>query len=44
MGVTRYDSLDELLKVSDVVSVHALLNDETKHLINQKNIKLMKKE
>eukprot|EP01080_Neovahlkampfia_damariscottae_P004168 gene4168-7478_t len=44
LNIKRYDDLDELLKDSDVVSVHALLNDETKYLINQKNIKLMKKD
>jgi C-terminal binding protein len=43
LGVTRIDDLNSLLSKSDVVSVHALLNSETKHLINQKNIVHMKK-
>ncbi len=32
-GVTRVASLDELLRVSDVLSLHAYLNDETRGLI-----------
>jgi len=35
-------SLPELLKESDFVSVHALLNKETRHLIGEKEFKLMK--
>jgi len=38
-----YVSLEELLKQSDVVSIHCLLTDETHHLINRNNIGLMKK-
>lgn len=39
-----YDNveLDELLKKSDIVSLHIPLSDETKHLINEKHLKLMK--
>lgn len=36
-------SLDKLLSLSDIVSIHTSLNPETKHLINQNNILLMKK-
>lgn len=42
MGL-KYVSLNELLKNSDIVSLHLPLNDKTKHIINNKNIKLMKK-
>lgn len=38
-----YVTLEELLKQSDVVSIHCLLTDETHHLINKNNIGLMKK-
>ena len=34
--------LDELLKNSDVISVHVALNDDTKNLINSEKIKQMK--
>ncbi|MEI8337532.1 MAG: D-glycerate dehydrogenase [bacterium] len=35
-------SLDELLKQSDVVSLHVPLLDSTKHLINEEKFKIMK--
>jgi glycerate dehydrogenase len=35
--------LDELLKVSDVVSIHCPLFPETQNLINKDTLKLMKK-
>ena len=35
-------SLDELLKTSDIVSIHAPLNEKTKGLIGYEQIKLMK--
>jgi D-lactate dehydrogenase len=38
----RYVSFDEVLKESDVVSLHLALNDDTKHIINTANIKKMK--
>lgn len=37
------ESLANLLKESDVVSLHVPLNDETRHLIGQKELSLMKK-
>ena len=40
-GITMV-SLPELLKQSDFVSIHCLLNDETRHLIGEKELKLMK--
>ena len=41
-GATFYDSVDEVLKVSDVVSIHVPLLDSTHHLINEARLKLMK--
>ena len=39
----RYVSLDELLKTSDIVSLHCPLNDSTYHLLGQREFSLMKK-
>ena len=41
-GIT-YAPLEELLKNSDIVSIHAPYTKETRYLINQKNIRLMKR-
>ncbi len=41
MGV-RYLSLEELLRESDIVSIHVPLTKETEHLIGEKELKLMK--
>lgn len=38
----KYVELDELLKNSDVISLHAPLTDENFHMINEEKIKLMK--
>lgn len=38
----KYASLTSLLKKSDIVTLHVPLTPKTKHLINQKNIKLIK--
>ncbi len=35
-------SLDELMKTADFVSIHALLNDDTHHLVGEKELALMK--
>ncbi|WP_291400987.1 D-2-hydroxyacid dehydrogenase [Daejeonella sp.] len=39
----KWTSLDELLKVSDVVSIHCPLFPETQNLINKNTLNLMKK-
>lgn len=36
-------SLDELLRVSDIISIHVPLTDDTFHMINEANITKMKK-
>ncbi|GBD34809.1 Phenyllactate dehydrogenase [bacterium HR35] len=38
----KYVSLEELLKNSDVITIHVNLNPSTYHLINKENIKLIK--
>mgnify|MGYP003754430955 FL=1 len=40
----KYVDLDELLKASDIVSVHLPLTDETRGLISEEKLKLMKKD
>lgn len=42
LGVT-YTTLNEIFQKSDIISLHCLLNDETKHLINRDSLALMKK-
>jgi len=39
----KYVSLEELLKNSDVITIHVNLNPSTYHLINKENIKLIKR-
>lgn len=39
----NYVSLEELMKQSDIISLHCPLTEETKHLVNGKTIGLMKK-
>jgi len=40
--VTRYETVEEVLQVSDVVSLHPLLDDTTFHLMNEERLNLMK--
>ena len=40
LGV-RYVELDELLRLSDVVSIHVKLTDESRHLIGRRELELM---
>ena len=39
----KYVSVDNILKNSDIITLHAPLNEHTKHIINKRNIKLIKK-
>lgn len=43
VGARRGDSLDTLLATSDIVSIHAPLNPETRHLIDAKALAKMKR-
>ena len=38
----KYHSLDEVLKTSDIVTIHMPLTNETKNLINKEKLELMK--
>lgn len=38
LSVKRVNTLDELLQMSDVISIHCWLSNETRYLINKKNI------
>lgn len=38
----RYLSFEELLSQSDIISLHAPLNEHTRHMINKENISLIK--
>ena len=41
-GIEKADDLEALLEASDVVSIHAVLNAETRHLIGARELGLMK--
>ncbi len=41
-GIKLVDTLPELLRQSDFVSINPLLNDETRHMIGEKEFRLMK--
>ena len=43
LGLTYVDSMDEVLKQADIVSIHLHLNDETRGIIGKREIGLMKK-
>lgn len=43
-GATYFDSVDEVLKIADVVSIHVPLLPETTHLINAERLALMKRD
>ena len=42
-NVTQVNSIKNLLKKSDVISLHVHLNNNTKNLINKNNLRIMKK-
>lgn len=42
LGV-EFKSLDELLKICDIISIHCPLNEETRRMIGKKEIDMMKK-
>jgi D-3-phosphoglycerate dehydrogenase len=42
-SVQRADSIEDVLKVSDIVTLHTNLTDETRHLMNSKRLAIMKK-
>ena len=42
VGVRRGDALDELLTTSDIISLHAPLNEETRHIIDAEAVARMK--
>lgn len=43
-GVRKVDTLEELLKTSDFVSLHTPLVEETRHLISRRELAMMKPE
>ena len=42
MGVRVYEDLDDLMRESDIVSIHVPMIEETYHLIDDRRIRLMK--
>lgn len=42
-GIEKYDSLTDLIKASDFISLHAVLNGETRHIIGKNELSVMKK-
>ena len=42
VGITRVRTLDELLAQTDVLSLHCPLNDETRHIIAERELALLK--
>lgn len=42
LGVTRCESLDELLRTADLVSLHVPLNGETRHLLSERELAVLK--
>lgn len=41
-GATFYPSVEDVLKISDIVSLHVPLNESTHHLISLEHLKMMK--
>lgn len=42
-GVTKADSIDDIFRMSDIVSLHCPLNKETSEIVNAAHLSLMKK-
>ena len=42
-GVERYEDLDALIRDADIISLHAPLTEETRHIIGKKQLDLMDK-
>lgn len=42
INIAMVDNLDELLRESDIVTIHAALSPETYHMIGERELKLMK--
>ena len=43
-GVTLYSNFEDVLKISDAISLHLPLTPETEHMISMPQLKLMKKD
>ncbi len=43
LGVERVASLEELLKKSDAISIHVSLTEESRHMLGEKQLKMMKR-
>ena len=41
-GIIKYNNLIEMLRECDFISLHAVLNEETKHLIGEKELSVIK--
>jgi D-3-phosphoglycerate dehydrogenase len=43
LGIIKEEELHALLEKSDFISLHAVLNDETKHILGKKELSILKK-
>uniref|UniRef100_A0A0N4ZAC9 THAP-type domain-containing protein n=1 Tax=Parastrongyloides trichosuri TaxID=131310 RepID=A0A0N4ZAC9_PARTI len=43
LGIEKVETLEELFKTSDCISLHCPMNENTKYLINETSLKIMKK-
>lgn len=42
LGCTYVENLDELLRQSDIITLHTILTEETRHIINRRALEIMK--
>ena len=42
-GIEKYDDLQDMIKECDFISMHAVLNEETKHIIGKSEFAVMKR-